>query len=604
MTRENKAISFLEKHCFDSLNTIFPFSLILNSLNEIQSFKMEKIKKKLAGLLVKEKNNNQSFNYWFKDSINYLKEPYPNDLDDTFCVWTALFNHDPSLLDVNVFLALTKLLASNQQVKTGPYYTWIVDHQVKTVWSDVDLVVNLNIAKFLHLQNINLKGLNKYIDEKIKSSNLSSIYYKGELPSLYFLSYFYTGQEKFKLKNKLKYYLQQKIEGSSVLLLYISILRFGFLDLLSEEDFKIIFSLQKLDGSVAGFDFYKYNNKLTGEKFYKSDLLSTALFLELLNLIKKNLFEEKRKVECSELIDLFKQRISVLGNNEVEQVLLKRALPVVHSKASNLTLFLVQRLMRSTRNKTYLPRNIVLSLSLVNLFAWIAYTIYDHINDGEGDLESLPLANLATQFLLREFSNFPSSNVYLQKISELFSFMEINNLRENKTFRFEDNFFIKISQIKEDDLNNFSFQKSSAQVFSLYFFLDHLRLEDQKVILKIFKNIILLKQINDDLRDCFTDLQNKQINLVNYFLLKEFNKFSSKESFFLADEKLLKEIFFIRTAPLIFTKISNLIKESNILLKKQKLLKKDNFFMKILSDYEKILMEDRRKNTHFINLSK
>lgn len=586
------------------MDSVFPFSLILNSLNEIQSFKLNGIKNKIFNLLIKEKNKNQSFNYWSKNSTKYIEEPYPNDFDDTFCVWTALFNYKTYFLGQKEILDLANLLISNQRLSDGAYYTWIINHQKQNIWNDVDLAVNLNVARFLYSQNIFPNKLNKFIESKIKSLDLNSIYYKGELPSLYFLSFFYNGQEKNKIKDKLTFYLSQEINDSSILLLYISILRFGFLDLIKKKDLEKVFSLQRKDGSVAGFDFYFYKNKNTGEEFYKSDLLSTALFLELLSLLDQNTLKHKKKKENIELLRLFKKKLTVLNDKKTELDLLKKALPIIYSKDNDFSLFILQRLTPSAKSEVYLSKNIILSLSLINLFAWIAYTIYDHINDSKNNQKELPLANIAMQFLMREFYFLPSNENYFWIISNLFMKMEINNLKENELLRFEKNFYIKISKIKQEDVYKLSLQKSIAQTFSLYFFLEYSNSRDKNKILKIYENIILLKQINDDLKDCFIDLKNRQINFVNYFLLKEFNFVSGKELFFDDDDPSLKKIFIKKTAPLIFKKALILIEKTRILLKMQSLLKKDNFFMKILSDYEKIILKDMRKNVFYINLIK
>lgn len=601
LNRRDKAISFLISHCFDSIDSVFPFSLILNSLNEIQSFKLNGIKNKIFNLLIKEKSKNQSFNYWSKNSTKYIEEPYPNDFDDTFCVWTALFNYKTYFLGQKEILDLANLLISNQRLSDGAYYTWVINHQKQNIWNDVDFVVNLNIARFLHSQNIVFNKLNNFIEGKIKSLDLNSIYYKGELPSLYFLSFFYNGQEKNKIKDKLIFYLSQKIEDSSILLLYISILRFGFLGLIKKKDLEKVFSLQRKDGSVAGFDFYFYKNKNTGEKFYKSDLVSTALFLEFLSLLDQNILKHKKKKENIELLRLFKKKLTILNDKKTEIDLLKRALPIVYSKDNDFSLFMLQRLIPSTKNEVYLSKNIILSLSLINLFAWIAYTIYDHINDSENYQKKLPLANIAMQFLMREFYFLPRNENYFSIISNLFLKMEINSLKENELLRLEKNFYIKISKIKQEDIYKLSLQKSIAQTFSLCFFLEYFSFKDRNKIVKVYENIILIKQINDDLKDCFVDLKNKQINFVNYFLLKELNSILGKELFSNSDKTFVRKVFVKKIVPLIFTKIFSLIDETKNLLGKQNLLKNDNFFMKILSNYEKMAMKDMRKNKFYIN---
>ncbi len=596
-----KAINYLENHYLDDNQALFPIILILNSLNSCQLKGANKIKKEIFSFLIKEKSSNNSFNYWCKDSASYLKEPYPNDLDDTFCAWEALFHFDKEIINELVLLDLSKILLLNQKKNSGPYFTWIVNKNDFPKWKNIDLLVNINIARFLTSQKILVKGLDEFIDEKILSEDLSSVYYKGELASLYFLSYFYKGQLKNKIKEKLILYLNQKTSDSSMILLFIATIRFGFEDLLISEHLKIISSLQEKDGSVNSFDFYNYRNQKTGEKCYGSKSLSTAFFLELLMLLEKMKLNKKESKLKSDLMSVFKQKTSILKDEKIEEILVKKANSIINGKESDLAIFLPRQLIISLKKKVRIGDEIILRLSLINLFAWLAYTIYDHINDQEGDFDKLPIANLVFQLLIKEVLLLPNGAFYLYKIINLFTMMEKNFLEELNFYRFDNQPWMKISEINESKIKIFLYNKSIGQIFSVYFLLDYLELKDKKIILAILRNLILIKQMNDDAHDCFKDLSAGQINSVNYILLKHISSEENRNQFLCKKIEELKIIYYKEIIPVFSKKIFLYIKKTKSLLIRQTLLKEDDFFMKVLSKYENITKEGLRERTNLIN---
>jgi len=95
------------------------------------------------------------------------------------------------------------------------------------------------------------------------------------------------------------------------------------------------------------------------------------------------------------------------------------------------------------------------------------------------------------------------------------------------------------------------------------------------------------------LHDCFSDLSNGQINSVNYFLIKEdLDKYENKKQ---------KIIFYQKIVPLIYHRMNLYLCKAKNLLRKQKLLKRDNYFKKILSYYEKLITEGQREHQNLLN---
>ena len=216
--------SFKDGYTFPSL---FSTTLILLSLADLKDTpKIALIKDKMANFLMSQKNENFSFNYWDRKSKEYKDIPYPDDLDDTFCALAALYKYDQHLFDGNTLRKITLLLTAMEEKVGGPYQTWIVKKDAPSVWKDIDLAVNSNIAYFLSLLDISLPNINALIESMIKNKMISSPYYPTIYPIIYFISRFYTGKHRDRLtKLLLKDYQQQNPLNQSLIIL--SLLNFN-----------------------------------------------------------------------------------------------------------------------------------------------------------------------------------------------------------------------------------------------------------------------------------------------------------------------------------------------------------------------------------------
>lgn len=398
-----KAINFIEQNWdrsqFFAQQTIFPSIIILDSLNSCDLVEADKLKTKIANQLIKEKSEYYSFNYWLKNSDKYKTEPYPDDLDDSFYAWAALKNYDNSLLDGDVLADLTRILLKTQVKDGGPYYTWIVEEEDNEKWRDLDFAVNCNIAYFLSLEEIELDGLNSFLEEKVNGDDLDSLFYKDQYASLYFLSRFYKGHQKKFLKNKIKKLLSQKINILDLVLLLIAASRLGFDDLITKKLLKKVSKAQADDGGFAAYDFYFYIDREKKEDFIKDRSLTTALVIELWSLI---YLPEKRKEELDQwkedLAVFFETKLELIKNKEIEKEFKLIGNKIISKDKDGFILFLPLLLYLSLKDKKEIKKDYFLNLALINLFFWIAFTIYDDFND-EGktyqylsdDLVSLPL---------------------------------------------------------------------------------------------------------------------------------------------------------------------------------------------------------------------
>lgn len=180
---------------------IVPTNMVLSSLNKLDSGafpKIDLIKKRAADFLINEKGEYWSYNYWFRKSGRFKREPYPDDTDDTFCALAALHEYDPSLFDGETMASIITMLTSSEKGEGGPYDMWLVPPDGRDTWSDLDLVCNCNIAFFLSLEGISLPKVNAFIEKSIDEDGYEFPYNKM-YPGIYFVSRFYKGKKRQKI---------------------------------------------------------------------------------------------------------------------------------------------------------------------------------------------------------------------------------------------------------------------------------------------------------------------------------------------------------------------------------------------------------------------
>lgn len=173
---------------------IVPTNIVLSSLIRFpETEEISRIKCRAAKFLLTEKSEYWSFNYWFRGSDWYAKEPYPDDLDDTCCALAALYEYDATFFDHDALSKIVTMLASAEKKEGGPYDMWLVPPEGRTRWNDTDLVVNSNVGFFLSLVGINLPNLNAFIEQSIDRASYE-FPYNTIYPAIYFISRFYAGE--------------------------------------------------------------------------------------------------------------------------------------------------------------------------------------------------------------------------------------------------------------------------------------------------------------------------------------------------------------------------------------------------------------------------
>jgi len=599
-----KAVSYLEKRwkkqSFFSFQTPFPSILIADALKNTS--KARELRSLIIKELTKEKSENSSFNYWLRDSEKFMSEPYPDDLDDTFCAWAAIRNFDQSFVNGKVLADLTAILLKLQKSDAGPYFTWIVEEDPNNNWKDLDFAVNSNIAYFLSLEEISLKALINFLEEKIKKDDYSSVFYKGEAPSIYFLSRFYQGKEKNKIKKKIESLLSKENSILELVFLLIAALNFGFFDLVTDKHLKRIINFQAEDGSYQACDFYFYQDPDDNENkssYIKDEVITTAFVLEFLSLYQQYFLKKNNDsnldfllVDEERLVKKLDEKLLLVRNLELRNEISSLAKVIISKDSDGFILFLATLLAKSLNlevNDAFL-----IDLALINLFAWVAYTIYDDHNDQEETKNALPVANVSWQLLCDSLLSLEVEDQVWGNFFSLSLEMETANYFELKKLRFDTLPWKNLKSLSEADFSDFLYKKSIAQFLTIDILLGKIkfdkRSEQYQKIKKFIENLIKIRQLNDDHHDWQEDLGKGQINSANYQLLKLISKKKNRDQLLKKDKgNQLAVIFWEKIAADFSIKSLALLKETKNLAKIIFLKRNVNYFKKILTNYEKII---------------
>lgn len=189
-------LSYLAEQVDDSPSAFFPMPLLLSILRPFKNNNDSRITHLVVRgikIIKQEQQDNGAFNYWRHQAPERIIHPYPDDLDDTALAYAALHAYSREGLSGNDAAHFTKLLVSAETTPGGPYNTWLLDFKKASHWSDVDPIVNANIALTLQLMNVRMPGLQRYLKECLVAGKLSSRYYFSPLVVLYFISRAYRG---------------------------------------------------------------------------------------------------------------------------------------------------------------------------------------------------------------------------------------------------------------------------------------------------------------------------------------------------------------------------------------------------------------------------
>jgi len=491
------------------LHVIFPAFIILECLTNTKENK--KSTEIATWLLNQGSPSTSSFNFWQINAPERKTRPLPDDLDDTFCAWSAIYRTDPSLLTPKVLAQLTKLLINREEAEGGPYRTWLTDNP-DPIWQDCDPIVNCNIANFLTTQHIYLDKQLSFISSRLKE-HFNSPYYESFFPCAYFFSRLYSHlpEEKQHIlqptaMNAKELLLthwkeQQSMTPHYAAIMTTSLMRLGYrgIECKQAQDF----IQEQNDWS---FGDLCTDQKIHGIQYYAGSPAATAaLCLEA----------------CSFCISPYpaSTKKSLTGREPIEQVFLLfnnfcKSLPLPLSKniatlgknllnENNATFAILLPFLfhacLSPQEKKRISLELLQQLGYANLCGWISMTIFDHAMDRE------PLA----------FNNIPEALTCYQKTLEIYhrtysskkewmSFFQ-NHLHEQTLFYSQELDSTSIFEPKDAAKKSLPI---ALAVFIQLFLLDEKPSGSRfKYIHNFFLYFFAAKQLSDDIVDWKEDLE-------------------------------------------------------------------------------------------------
>jgi len=526
---------------------IFPAFLVLSCLSALEETpKVKTIKQKAAKFLLSQKSKHWSFNYWVRNSQEAKKLPYPDDLDDTFCALSALFQYDPNLINGSAMAKIITLLTAMEKKEGGPYRTWLVPQEAEEVWKDIDLVANSNIAYFLSLQDVSLPNINALIESAIEAENYTSPYYPSIYPIIYFISRFYRGEKTKKIRDFLL--SKRKANGKwenpqNTALAVSSLLNFGISPGTLKKSVDYLISRQ-IKGWWKPYTFCI--DLIVNQKAYYvgSPAVTTAFCLEAIReyYIKtqeqKNIKTIKQKIEEADseakeisglVVKKAKQRFSKLdGELKTEAI---KCLEATLKKDEDKQITLMPYFFKISLGKKgkSVSKDLLVKLSLVSIYGWIAYTIYDDFLDDEGEPKLLSVANVclreSTTILnnvLPEETGFPA---LLQKVVDTIdaaNTWEVTHCRvkvQRSKFKVQNLIIPDYGDLSP--LTHRSLGHALGPVAILFSLGYKASSPEVKNLMRFFKHFLIARQLNDDAHDWEKDLKAGQINAVGAQILKK-----------------------------------------------------------------------------------
>ena len=509
-----------------SWQTTFVPALMLASLAHIETRSAMRIRRQLAHFLLRQKDANWSFNYWARGAPERKSQPYPNDLDDTFCALAGLYLHDPGLLGETAMADIVKLLLAAESAVGGPYRTWLVAPDSKPVWLDTDTAVNSNIAYFLSLEGHRLPNLNSLMSEAIRKERFVSPYYPSPYAFGYYFARAYEGSQKGSLLRQVRRLHNRATTDLERALCLSARLRLGDEQPLGDA-VSALLTGQRRDGSWAAAAFYADPVK-NGKLYYNgAAALTTAFALEALRLFQRARLpsppetapkKRQKQVSSASVIRLAREQ-----SKDLEPTLRAQLTGLLRKQASDNNgdeiIGLARSFNQSLRQPIRRPDIFFERLGLANLYGWLAYTIYDDFLDGAGKPSLLPAANLALRRSLDGFDQVIGTNSFGKLTRTVFDTIDSANAWEQNNCRFD----VTADKLRVGVLPDYSDLGQLAER-SLGHTLAPLAVllargmnpsDDAYRQLRLaLRHYLIVRQLNDDLHDWQEDLLNGHISYV------------------------------------------------------------------------------------------
>lgn len=517
-------------------HTTFGPALILTALSTINAPEALAIRQRLANFLSHQRGTAGSFNYWAKDAPQRQALPYPDDLDDTFCALIALQTHDAALIDERVLAQSVKLLLATETKVGGPYRTWLVSSNSKPDWLDIDLAVNANIAYFLQLTGSSLPNLEDFMSQAITSRQLVSPYYPSACPLVYYLSRAYEGPRRPQLLTIVRR-LQRATELTALdnALYVIARLQLGETQSL-EAVIRKLLGQQAKDGSWPAAAFCIDPATKGRPQYGGSASLTTAIVCEALQRFLQHKLEVPRQQRPSRQESLALELLEVAKTDcrhlapAFRTTFLDRLSRLSRGPEGEEIIGLPQAFQASLRQPPRrVPAHFLRTLSLANLYGWLAYTIYDDFLDDNGHPQLLSVANVALRKSVNCFSeSLPFHRPFQVLTRTVFDTIDEANFWEIRHCRFKcADGVITLGGLPDyGDLTVLA-QRSLGHLLPLLAILLASGIDDTSAdftgVRQALTHYLVARQLNDDIHDWEEDLSRGHITYVVVRLLAATN---------------------------------------------------------------------------------
>ena len=516
---------------------IVPVNIVLSSLVHLaEDPTIKKIKDRAADFLEGEKNAYWSFNYWFRRSDWYTKEPYPDDLDDTFCALAALYEYRPEIFDGEAMAKIVTMLTSAEKAEGGPYDMWLVPPSGRDVWNDTDLVVNSNIAFFLALQDISLPNLNAFIEKSIDEEDYDFPYNKI-YPGIYFISRFYKGAKTEQMVKTLLAHQAPdgKWENPLRTALAISaLINFsgGTHENALQKGVAYLQKTQAKDGSWKPYSFY-FQMKLKKKTLYAgSSSITTALAIEAIHKFNQCALPKaetsstgaapKHGGTGEELYEKIKGvvRRRFAGSDSDLKKTASSIIAKTFRGDTDREIALLPYFFRKSLGESgkHIDDDLIILLGAANVFGWMAYTIYDDFLDEEGSPKELAVANICLRESVELFRTaLPPEAGFAEFSKKIFDRIEYANAWEVLHCR-------SVKQLPDYGDYSRLAERSIGHALSpvaILFALGHKGdSAPVKEVMQFFTHYIIARQLNDDAHDWEDDLARGHINAAGAKVLR------------------------------------------------------------------------------------
>jgi hypothetical protein len=528
--------------------TFFP-SLVLGVLADMQTPTAQQIKDRLAVYLLTQKNDSWSYNYWDRTSEQYKQLPFPDDLDDTFCALSALWQYDKKLIGGDVLATVSTLLIQTEDEPGGPYRTWLIDRGAGDEWQDKDLAVNANIAYFLSLQDVELPGIQGFIERAIVTSRITSPYYPDSFPLISFIAHWYHGPL---IETLIQRLLDQQVKdhwqtAQQTALALSSLVRLGYPVTKLRKTVTWLTAQQQADGSwpIDGFCIDPTKDGTT--QYAGSAVLTTAVCLEALTLfemtrVRSKIVKSERSPEYRQVVAILEKVIAAFPAPELiktTRLILKRISS--HDPDGQIG---VLPWMTATAMNIDVDQSLATELALASFWGWMAYSVYDDFLDNEGDPKLLPAALVCfrqMQDTLRAV--LPDNQAFQTEVATILHRIDAANAWEVSHCRGErDGDYLRLPPLPEyGDYWQLADRSLGHSIAALGVLYSNNSTPAQLTRLRdFFQHFLIARQLHDDAHDWEADLRLGHINAVAVPILKHWKK---KTLQFHANEEVLRTIF-------------------------------------------------------------